>query len=61
RSAAEGTTGMSDHVGAVAKAVGDVGDSVDSVVRLAQDLDSFANRMRAKATAFGAELERAHG
>ncbi|HMN71601.1 MAG TPA: HAMP domain-containing methyl-accepting chemotaxis protein [Rhodoblastus sp.] len=61
RSAAEGTTGMSDHVGAVAKAVGDVGDSVDSVVRLAQDLDSFASRMRAKATAFGAELERAHG
>ena len=61
RSAAEGTSSMSDHVGAVAKAVGDVGDSVESVVRLAQDLDSFANRMRGQATDFASVLNSAHG
>lgn len=57
RSAAEGTQSMSDHVGSVGKAVGDVNDSVDSVVRLAQDLDSFAARMRSKSNEFAKVLE----
>ncbi len=61
RSAAEGASSMSGHVDGVAKAVGDVGDSVESVVGLAQDLDSLASRMRAKATDFGRDLEKAHG
>jgi methyl-accepting chemotaxis protein len=61
RSAAEGTSSMSGHVGAVAKAVGDANDSVDSVVRLAQDLDSLANRMRTQATDFARVLDSAHG
>jgi len=59
RSAAEGTQSMSDHVGSVGKAVGDVNDSVDSVVRLAQNLDSFAARMRAKGSDFARTLEAA--
>jgi methyl-accepting chemotaxis protein len=59
RSAAEGTRSMSDHVGSVGKAVGDVNDSVDSVVRLAQDLDSFAARMRGKGADFARTLEAA--
>ena len=61
RSAAEGTRSMSDHVGSVGKAVGDVNDSVDSVVRLAQDLDSFAVRMRGKADDFARVLKTAQG
>jgi methyl-accepting chemotaxis protein len=61
RSAAEGTRSMSDHVGSVGKAVGDVNDSVDSVVRLAQDLDSFAVRMRGKADDFAKMLKTAQG
>ncbi|MDE2364773.1 MAG: HAMP domain-containing protein [Hyphomicrobiales bacterium] len=61
RSAAEGTKSMSEHVGSVGKAVGDVNDSVDSVVRLAQDLDSFATRMRGKANDFEKVLESAQG
>ncbi len=59
RSAAEGTRSMSDHVSAVDKAVGDVGDSVDSVMRLAQELDAFAARLRGKATDFARVVESA--
>ena len=61
RSAAEGASAMSDHVEAVGKAVGDVADSVDSVVRLARDLDGLAGRMRSKAGDFAKMLETAHG
>jgi methyl-accepting chemotaxis protein len=61
RSAADGTRSMSDHVGGVAKAVGDVSDSVESVVSLAQELDTFANRMREQATDFATVLNKAHG
>lgn len=61
RSAAEGASAMSDHVGAVAKAVSGANDSVESVVGLAQDLDQLAGRMQAKAGDFSAVLNKANG
>ncbi len=61
RSAAEGASAMSDHVGDVARAVSGANDSVESVVRLAQDLDALANRMQAKAGDFSGVLNRANG
>ncbi|MDE2577244.1 MAG: HAMP domain-containing protein [Hyphomicrobiales bacterium] len=61
RSAAAGTTSMSDHVGEVAKAVASSNDSVDSVSKLAQDVDALAGRLRARANDFMHDLAQAQG
>ena len=52
RSAASGTTSMSEHVENVEAAVMETGTNVESVVELAHKLDAMAARMRSRVEAF---------
>ncbi len=52
RSAASGTSSMSEHVEHVESAVLETGSSVESVVDLAHKLDAMAARMRSRVEAF---------
>jgi methyl-accepting chemotaxis protein len=49
RSAAEGTTHVSNHIGHVAKAVGDTSVNVDGVLHLSREIDTLAAKMRQNA------------
>lgn len=59
RSAASGTSAMSDFVESVAKAVLKTSESVESVVDLARDLDDLAAAMTADVRAFAEALQEA--
>ena len=52
RSAASGTSSMSEHVEHVESAVMETGSSVESVVDLAHELDKMASRMRSRVEDF---------
>jgi methyl-accepting chemotaxis protein len=56
RSAASGTNAMNTHVENVADAVAVTGDSVETVVNLAYELDQLASRLRNTASDFAASL-----
>ncbi len=59
RSAASGTSAMSDFVESVAKAVVETSESVESVVDLARALDELANTMAADVKDFAEALQHA--
>jgi methyl-accepting chemotaxis protein len=56
RSAASGTNAMNTQVENVADAVAVTGDSVETVVNLAYELDQLASRLRNTASDFAASL-----